>query len=64
MKPLLPSQASTFQMAILLQYNSSASYTVQQLADNTQLKMDILLQVLHLFLPQRVACFLRHYFYL
>jgi len=51
-------------MAILLQYNSSASYTVQQLADNTQLKMDILLQVLHLFLPQRVACFLQHYFYI
>uniref|UniRef100_H2YZB8 Cullin family profile domain-containing protein n=1 Tax=Ciona savignyi TaxID=51511 RepID=H2YZB8_CIOSA len=35
-------QASTFQMAILLQYNSATSYTVQQLAENTQLKMEIL----------------------
>lgn len=33
-----PTQASTFQMAILLQYNTEDMYTVQQLADSTQIK--------------------------
>uniref|UniRef100_A0A9J7YZI7 Cullin 1b n=1 Tax=Cyprinus carpio carpio TaxID=630221 RepID=A0A9J7YZI7_CYPCA len=32
-------QASTFQMAILLQFNTENSYTVQQLADSTQIKI-------------------------
>ena len=40
-------QASTFQMAILLQYNCETSHTVQHLAEVTKLKMDILLQVPH-----------------
>uniref|UniRef100_A0A9J7XKX4 Cullin 1b n=1 Tax=Cyprinus carpio carpio TaxID=630221 RepID=A0A9J7XKX4_CYPCA len=35
----LPSEASTFQMAILLQFNTENSYTVQQLADSTQIKI-------------------------
>lgn len=42
--PLSPShagtsQASTFQMAILLQYNTEDAYAVQQLADSTQIKV-------------------------
>lgn len=38
-------QASTFQMAVLLAYNGSTSWTIQQLQYATQIKMDFLLQV-------------------
>jgi cullin 1 len=38
-------QASTFQMAVLLQFNNSLTYTLQQLQETTQVKMDILQQV-------------------
>uniref|UniRef100_A0A915IA79 Cullin-1 n=1 Tax=Romanomermis culicivorax TaxID=13658 RepID=A0A915IA79_ROMCU len=36
---------STYQMAVLLQYNSCNEYTVQQLHDHLQIKMDVLQQV-------------------
>lgn len=50
-------QASTFQMAILLQYNNETSHSVKQLAENTNLKMDILAQVLsHLMRSKLLLC--------
>ena len=38
-------QASTFQMAVLLQYNDADQWTMSQLAESTQIKKDILVQV-------------------
>lgn len=41
-------QASTFQMAVLLQYNEQNTWTVQQLADSTCIQLENLVQILQI----------------
>lgn len=47
-------QASTYQMAVLLMYNSEDSYTVEQIHLHTNIKMDVLQQVLSILLKIRL----------
>lgn len=47
-------QASTFQMAVLLQYNEQTSWTAQQLSQITGIKMESLIQVLGILLKVKL----------
>uniref|UniRef100_A0A6B2E962 Cullin-1 n=1 Tax=Phlebotomus kandelakii TaxID=1109342 RepID=A0A6B2E962_9DIPT len=47
-------QASTFQMAVLLQFNEQTSLTVQQLGDNTGINQEHLVQVLQILLKAKL----------
>jgi cullin 1 len=47
-------QASTFQMALLLMFNSADSYKISELAEATKLKVDILAQMLQIMIKVKL----------
>lgn len=47
-------QASTFQMAVLLQFNEQTSLSIQQLQENTGITQDHLVQVLQILLKAKL----------
>lgn len=47
-------QASTFQMAVLLQFNEQTTWTIQQLGENTGINNENLIQVLQILLKTKL----------
>jgi len=47
-------QASTYQVSVLLMFNDADSYTVEQIQEHTQMKMETLTQVLTILLKVRL----------
>ncbi|KAF4526090.1 hypothetical protein B566_EDAN007584 [Ephemera danica] len=47
-------QASTFQMAVLLQFNSASTWSLSQLGELTQIKSDFLVQVVQILLRAKL----------
>ncbi|XP_028899456.1 cullin homolog 1 isoform X3 [Zeugodacus cucurbitae] len=47
-------QASTFQMAVLLQFNDQTKFTLQQLQENTQISLENLKQVLQILMKAKL----------